>query len=78
MAIQNQNPFAISLGEDDLDILGQVADLTDRDPESAMNNDLPVGVYHGALLGGTFGKTANGEKIKIHLFIHHYWWGLSR
>jgi hypothetical protein len=66
MAVQNQNPFAISLGEEDLDILGQVADLTaDRDPESATNSDLPVGVYHGALLGGTFGKTASGDKLKF-------------
>lgn len=66
MAQQNTNPFAITLGEDDLALLGQVADLTsERDPESVGGGDLPVGIYHAALLGGTFGRTASGDKLKF-------------
>lgn len=66
MSVKTKNPFGIDLNADDLELLGEVADLTrERDPESIISNDLPVGVYQAALNGGVWAKTADGTKLKF-------------
>ena len=66
MSVKTRNPFAVDLEVNDLDKLMEIASLTeDRDPTSAINSDLPVGVYGAALNGGAFAKTSAGDKIKF-------------